>query len=313
MASSALSRSTTATSVSSASASPPHRPFALTRKQASRPSSIYISQTSAGRRDEQALLDAWMDLIVGGGAPEPETAPSVEDGAGRLSERPSATPLPAVAHPSHAATCSGLNVRGAPAPLEPKALASLATSLPPLLYSTPSSALADLSFHQPAASPIASSPSHAHHPCTLLPASSSNHGPATTFIPPSSASPLPSSTRATRRTSIASLSCSDAASSEYHSALEPQGGCSGADEDVNGRTRAESAAPPSSFLSKPSGAPARSPAVPGALPEQPRAKRCIVSHVEKPLPPRPPRPPKSSRRSLQAVRSSAASDGCPAL
>ncbi|GAA6003084.1 uncharacterized protein JCM10292_000332 [Rhodotorula paludigena] len=200
---------------------------------ASRPSSIFISQTSAGRRDEQALLDAWMDLIVGGGAPEPETAPSVEDGAGRSSERPSARPLPAVALPSHAATCAGLNVRGAPAPLEPEALASLATSLPPLLYSTPSSALADLSFHQPAAS--------------------HTNGPATSLISPSPASPLPAITRAIRRASIASLSCSDAASSEYHSALEPQGGCFDAEEDVDGRARAESAEPPSSLSSKPVG------------------------------------------------------------
>ncbi|BGP42778.1 hypothetical protein JCM10449v2_006790, partial [Rhodotorula kratochvilovae] len=309
-ASSSLSRSTTLSSTSASSASHPpsaFRPFALVRKQVSRPTSAHevilggraVPRTSDQVDDE--LVDAWMDLIAGRGDAD---IPSRSAFSARVA--PSAPPAQAM--------------RSAPQPFAPDVLAHLANALPPLVYTA-----------TPPPAPVPPCASTVPSPADLAPSAAPSPRAGSLVVPPI---PAPASPQNRHRLSLVapSMHGSDTASEEYHSAVEGDAFVEGVSVDPVDPALLPAAAPrtrelrkrSSSVLRSPRDAPPRlslslaassdafdPPPLSPTSPVQPEQKRRLLSSsasafdtpLDKPLPPRPPRPPKSAaRRSISIKR-----------
>ncbi|GAA5917954.1 hypothetical protein JCM8208_003045 [Rhodotorula glutinis] len=320
--SSSLSRSTTASSATTYSNMSSPRPFALVRRQPQRSSSA--RDVLFGARGvhstvevDDALVDAWMDLIAGH---DDEAVVRRRASVVRLAP-PSWRPEPVPPVPG---------MRGAPRPYEPDTLAHMVTGLPPLVYaatsprppspaSTSSSARPRPADEPP--SPTSSTFASRSSPHRPAPSPMSGTPPLPPVIALASSALEPPSVAPHRLSFLApSLHDSDCTSDDYHSAAEssvasacsayveaPLAAAPTLRERRLGKRSSSSLRPsePRQLIVDASAGASAAPASPmspvsPASPAQPEQKRRLLSS-DKPLPARPPKSA-ARRASIDAAR-----------
>ncbi|GAA5857771.1 hypothetical protein JCM9279_001705 [Rhodotorula babjevae] len=216
--SSSLSRSTTTSSATSYSNVSSPRPFALVRRQSQRSSSArdVLFGARRGHSDlevDDALVDAWMDLIAG------------HDDEAVVRRRASvARVVPPSSPPPPAPRAAGM--QGAPRPYELDTLAQIVTTLAPLVYATMSPrSPSPTSAYPPDFSLLANPPPSPPSAPSATRHSFSTHASGVSAPPLAverPAPPLEPQAGAPQRLSLlaASLHDSDATSDDYHSAVE---------------------------------------------------------------------------------------------